>query len=436
MKKIEKMKGVRFILFLISILILCSCSSKQAIYDYMSVYYKKNVHSAKGRIAAEYDEKVYYFSSEGSTPGVYCMNLDGTDVRQILECDDICGIQIVDQVMYVSVLQKERIDNRKIYILKAISLGDKQEMDALDDVISQKYAAYDGFSGVSDFYVKDADHIFISVNGYEENRKKIDTTTFYQETGSVAPIFEKSKRVSKSDDMVDGNALFIYQNEDSFFASTSTNEDLDLYNKESKETVSAHNVYGYDCKNDEVWWNDDKLGNRWGGRFKIWGIVNENLVVTSDEGRIFLYSTKEQKITWQMKLDGKGEISYVDTDQTSINVIWEEDIPSAYEKRDDRSHQKLYHLDLKDKKIKLVKEYNTNGKILHIRGNNLIDYDEGKLRFVSVEEPDKVKWSHTLEEHIKTIGYQVEIVADWILIKMYDTTKNSAELVEKIRVAN
>lgn len=123
------------LLILLSVCILCACNRNKEIYEPLKLSYKEDTYISRGMIAACYDDKIYYFSNENGQSGVYVMNQDGSENQLVLECQDIQGLQILNNKMYISEQEEEDYIVKRVFGLSEYDLDERQKKEVIHPLI-------------------------------------------------------------------------------------------------------------------------------------------------------------------------------------------------------------------------------------------------------------------------------------------------------------
>lgn len=156
-----KNKLVCILLIMISF-ILSACVSTSMKNNDLGVkefkpHYKQDVHFAAGKKTAEKDGFIYYFSTEGGTPGIYSMRTDGTEVLLRVPVADIRKLQIVgDDIYYLACFSTETNPNGayEAFRLYRYNLNDHTTTNVMDQTLYQNINPH--YLNLGDFYVTDS----------------------------------------------------------------------------------------------------------------------------------------------------------------------------------------------------------------------------------------------------------------------------------------
>lgn len=152
------------------------------------------------------------------------------------------------------------------------------------------------------------------------------------------------------------------------------------------------------------------------------------------ENILFTYDLAESETCDTLVFPNNGKIIYVNLKGDNFYVILEEDTPSIYQKKKDKSHQILYKVMQDFSEYEIIKDYGTDGKMIYIDEERLLDYDGKSICLYNMENGTigEKAGLYVLEFPIKTLGYQIDVAGEWLFIKHYDYKKKTSKLVKKI----
>lgn len=421
------MKMKKNIMFLFIAFFLTGCVriwKDGPIYDTMRVDYKHDFQSPRGMVSACYKDKIYYFSDEMGASGVYCMDTDGENVHLILECDDLRRLQIVKDVIYIAELQKEKERQKPVYRLSAYSLDGKK----LDDKITSDMLEFDNrWSGISDFYVNQEEQIFLNAVSYLINMPVVSKIMYYL-TPEITAFYPSVYELPVNSE----DTMFLYQLGNTYFITE--NEEFEEKVIPESYMYTGRYIYGYSGDDHTAWWNYDEWPDIRGNKYRIWGLLNDELIYTK-ENEIYSYNLDSGEITLRQKVLSRGVIVWLDINSDYLNIVTEAELTSVYSKRKDRSRQTLWRMDSSFFHIEKIKDYGNTGKVFQAAGDRLIDYDGTSIYIYQMDEYEITEeiWSYKLKDQVKNRGYTVDIAGDWLFIKYKSDRKGRAELKVKVR---
>lgn len=167
------MKKTTYLIIVIIIIILTACSENQYTNSYRKndflVQYKINKESSVGSVSIIYKNRIYYFSTEQKTSGIYSMDLNGDNVRFELEAKDIQKLQIKDDTLYYLIMDKVFYGSKgsqwgnRYYVLEAVDLKTNKKTSynsITESIIEKKYSS--DYRGIWDFYYLGRDKFIVS----------------------------------------------------------------------------------------------------------------------------------------------------------------------------------------------------------------------------------------------------------------------------------
>lgn len=429
----DKFMKKHFFIYLICMLLMCSCAKEKKVHDITRISYKNDLNSGRGIFAAQYLGRIYYFSEEAGISGVYTMKTDGSDVKLLFECRDVTGIQIINDMIYVLVLQDEQFEKRKVFNVEMYSITGKSMGELLDKAIYQ-YSGPDGFAGVSGFYVDKERNSFINTITYEDKRGIISNQMFYQKDGKINSIHEVSLDfTSGGKETAEGDMIGIYQIDNNYFSLSNYKQDIDLFHPDSVVQKAARDAYGYNSEENVCWWNYDELSNKWSGVQRIWGLLEDKMIV-SEEHKVFIYNIDRHEIEKEVEFPSNGKVAYIDINKDYINVIIEENSPSVYSNRENICRQTLYCLDSNSNEPELIKYYEIGEKIIYLNDGMIMDYN-GQVLNLSEIVGNEINILQTEKLEIdNTIPYQVDMAGNWVFVKYNDKKNGASDAVVKIQI--
>ncbi|MDO4325920.1 MAG: hypothetical protein Q4E24_07795 [bacterium] len=418
------------LLILLSVCILCACNGNKEIYEPLKLSYKEDTYISRGMIAACYDDKIYYFSDGNGQNGIYVMNQDGSDNQLVLECQDIQGLQILNNKIYISEQEEEEYRRKRTFGLYKYDLDEKLREDVIHPLIRKKTA--NGFPGIGGFFIDESENVFLNVNSYNDKREWVIKLMFYQKN-DIQPFGEKAVLIANLEEKNTKKLFSLYQLENNYFASSSGKKDPKDYGQNSLDYKCIMDTYGYNSKSECSWWNGDEFANKWNHVVRIWGIYENKVILTVDHV-LFAYDLADSVICDTLVFSKTGKIIYVNLKGDNFYAILEEDTPSVYNKKKDKSHQILYKVTHDFSDYDVVKDYGTDGKMIYIDEEHLLDYDGESICLYNMENGrvGEKTGSYLLEFPLKSLGYQIDVAGEWLFIKHYDYKKKSSKLVKKI----
>ena len=417
------------LLLLACCLALCCCNRKTQLYEPLNISYKDNLYQSRGMLAAVYHDEIYYFSDEEGRRGIYTMKLDGSDSRILLECEDIQGIQIVKDRLYVSVREEEDYQGKKVFGLYEYGMDGIKKEDMVDH--SVKAFPANGFRGLGGFFIDEKGRTFLNLNIYNDKRMIVDKKMIYQENG-IKPFVEEAVLIAEEWNTGNKGHFSLFQLEDNYFACSSLIPDPELYDQNTLDYKGILQTYGYNCTSRCWWWNCDEFSNKWKNTFRIWDVTDNRILLTADNV-LFAYDLDTLSISNVFEFSQKGKIVYVRLSGETIYVLFESNTPSVYSSHRDESSQILYTVSRDFSSSSTVKDYGTKGKMLYVDDHSLLDYDGESIRLYNIENgmPGEQMASNRIELPVKSFGYQIDLAGEWIFIKYYDRRKNASTLVLK-----
>ena len=431
------MKMQIWCIILVLVLFLAGCRENTETNQYLEISYKTNRHVPFGIFAAEYREKIYYYSDENGQTGIYQMDLEGSNPILCIPCEDIRGIQIINDWMYILMRQNTANEN-EIYNVMKCSLDGKLMKTVLDDEL-YKYYVDDQYGGVNKFFIDEKENFFFHMYGYGK-RKKITTSTYYQKE-QWEPIGKFVKELTKGSIRVHGgNYFYIYQIGNNYLVN---NAGIEVSKRNSNSSLyrNAVNAYGYSATFNRPWWNNTANADKWDGESKIWN-VSGNEIILSMNNVLFSYDIENGEIVWEKEVPVdeltyfNEEIVHVLCEEEKIYILLEYNTPSIFQEVQDESGQVLYCLNCETGIIEEIHNCGTDGKIIYIEKGFFVSYENNAFRLYKKEnEQWREIWDYTINTQIKDIGYQIDIAENWLFVKQFDRESKKASLVEKINIA-
>lgn len=418
-----------------AVMLLTGCKENAEINQYLEISYKASRHAPFGIFAAEYKEKIYFYSNETEKTGIYQMKLDGSEMKQCIPCADINGIQLINDTIYLLVEQQTNDEGDVLYDVECYSLEGKYLGKLMDDKL---YSFFRRSAGVGGFFIDEYQNAFFNIISYNHKRGIVNRATYFKNQ-TWEPIGKVVENVTPESFCIDGKYFSIYKLEDNYLinsAGLKTPQNSD----DGKLEDFAIDAYGYNSKFKYPWWNNKYNADKWKKECRIWDVTDNkilltvnNLVLTYDINKTEITSTIEIPVDELIYIN--KEIVHVLRECDKLYVLLEYNTPSIFKKAKDESGQVLYEVDNQSGEIRKVHDCGTQGKVIYVEDDLFVCYEKNAFCLYEKKENESyLVWNYPVSNEIKDIGYQIDIAGSWIFVKHYDAETGKSRLVNKIEI--
>ena len=249
----QNMKKKRFtiaIVLMVCLVVLISCSKDSGV---LRVQLKNEELSNWGYAAVVYEDRIYYVSNELGNPGVYSMNMDGTDIQVEVSNPNITSLQIQGDVIYYTGIFQVDNSVRTVLMysyrntLYQYRMKSQEVLQPLIDIFSNL--------NVSEFYISSEEYIVVLYGADSEQvailkpigkKDEMDGTGYWQKVDLLdSKVSEVSFECSNNDPLEPKTKVItipIYQFGDLLIIGNSPQ----VFNNQTGEVTRAFN-YTAEC---------------------------------------------------------------------------------------------------------------------------------------------------------------------------------------------
>ena len=410
-------------LILISISI-CACTPlfPEVVKEPFETSIKNNWNSTSGDLAVFSNDKIYYFSDEGELPGIYSMDVDGTNAEFVVECDDIKTMQIKDDTLfylqYTNSIKDSTIVTRVFQLMK-------YDLKSYEKSPISLYESKENYVGTWDFYISDIGIIFNDLRYASYIQSVLQITGVKEKEGIYLNTLNKIVRPNEIDNSK--RNIYLYDLGD-FYCIGGDGVKQDIYDKERFPYITYYEPAGlYDKGENE---------NIFAYRANLDGSNYDTRIIYQDvqtlyiayEGNIVAYDTLDKKVIDEYQFP---EIAVVRNAKLKNRTLLMLGVTNE-------NQDCILSLDLENGKTDTLKVFGEKAKVVYYDTDHYI-ISEGKelKKYLLDENQDGTEeWNIKLKKGINKEYYKTDVAEKWLLISHWDKKEEVRKLDYKINIEN